>query len=190
VPRQVARLRQLGVSKIAVFSEDITAQPAHILTQIGADAVVCRSRAEQRCWLDRAVEQGERVALVHTGLRDLLPPGGLSLCPVHAEAGAHGVLLGDPLPSLLTARMAALRVHRALHGRFGRSVALNSALMITSAMRWLPPWGTAAVKHGVSFVLLEQSARLARLKVDAPVAGDDDVIDAQPFVRRLTGRGR
>lgn len=162
---QLAELRLLGVRRIAVFTEDPTAQPALALTQIGADVVVSQDRQTQERWLDRAVERGERVALVHAGMRDLLPPGGLSLCPVDAEAGAHGVLLGDPLPSLLSARQAAISVRRALRRQFGRSVTLNAGLMIAAAMRWLPPIAIASIKHGLAFLLLEESARLARLDV-------------------------
>ncbi|HQR54438.1 MAG TPA: hypothetical protein PLW72_00520 [Burkholderiaceae bacterium] len=166
VSAQLAELRALGVRRIAVFTEDPTAQPALALTQIGADVVVSQDRQTQERWLDSAVERGERVALVHTGLRDLLPPGGLSLCPVDAEAGAHGVLLGEPLPSLLAARQAAVAVRRALRRQFGRSVTLNAGLMIAAAMRWLPPIAIASIKHGLAFILLEESARLARVDVN------------------------
>ena len=165
----LAELRALGVGRIAVFTEDPTARPALALTRLGADHVVSHDRRSQERWLDEAVEQGERVALVHTGLRDLLPPGGLSLCPVDADAGAHGVLLGDPLASLVSARRAAMTVRRALRRRFGRSVTLNAGLMIAAAMRWLPPIAIASIKHGLNVLLLEESAGLARL--EAPSHG-------------------
>ena len=165
----LAELRALGVGRIAVFTEDPTAQPALALTRLGADDVVSHDRRSQERWLNEAVEQGERVALVHTGLRDLLPPGGLSLCPVDADAGAHGVLLGDPLASLVSARRAAMTVRHALRRRFGRSVTLNAGLMIAAAMRWLPPIAIASIKHGLNVLLLEESAGLARL--DAPSHG-------------------
>jgi cation transport ATPase len=175
-----AQLRALGVRRIAVFTEDPTAQPAAVLTRLGADEVVSEDRSAQERWLDRAVERGERVALVHTGLRDLLPPGGLSLCPVAAEAGAHGVLLGEPLPSLLAARRAALDLRRALRGRFGRSVLVNSGLMVAAAKRWLPPMAAASAKHALAFLLLAQSARLARTEVCGPASeGEQAVPEAQ-----------
>ncbi len=168
VAAQIEQLRASGVSCIGVFGEDAGAQPAAALDEIGADAVVCSSRAAQRDWLADAVHRGERVALVHTGLRDLLPPGGLSLCPVDADAGAHGVLLGDPLPSLIAARTLARSIRRELRRRFGRAVALNAGLMTASALQWLPPWSTALLKYGSAFLLLEQSAQLARLRVPGP----------------------
>jgi hypothetical protein len=34
-------------------------------------------------------------------------------------------------------------------------------------MKWLPPIATASVKHGLIFLLLERSARLAHLEVHA-----------------------
>jgi hypothetical protein len=161
--RSFRDLRALGVRRIAVFTEDPTDRPAESLQRLGADAVVSCSRAAQEHWLEEAMERGERVALVHTGLRNLLPPGGLSLCPVDAEAGAHGVLLGEPLASLLAARATAGQVRRALRRRFGMSVALNSGLMVGAAMQWLPPMATAALKHGFAFLLLRQSERLTRV---------------------------
>jgi cation transport ATPase len=163
VARRFAELRALGVRRIAVFTEDPAAQPAQALRRLGADALVSADRLAQERWLEEAAQQGERVALVHAGLRDLLPPGGLSLCPVDAEAGAHGVLLGEPLRSLVTARRAARALRTSLRRRFGASVALNSALMIAAAMRWAPPIATAAIKHGFALLLLEQSVRLARI---------------------------
>jgi len=166
VADQLEQLRAAGVRRIAVFGEDPGAQPAAALGEVGADAVVCASRAAQRDWLADAVRRGERVALVHTGLRDLLPPGGLSLCPVDADAGAHGVLLGEPLPSLLAARTLARRIRRELRWRFGRSMALNAGLMTASALQWLPPWSAALLKYGSALVLLEESARLALLRAE------------------------
>ena len=41
----------------------------------------------------RAVRDGSPLVMVHTVLRDLVPPGSLSLTPTDADAGSHGVLL-------------------------------------------------------------------------------------------------
>jgi len=168
VAAQLERLRADGVRRIAVFGEDAGAQPAAALSEVGADAVVCESRSAQQRWLADAVDRGERVALVHTGLRDLLPPGGLSLCPVEADAGAHGVLLGEPLPSLIAARALSRRIRRELRWRFGRSVALNAGLMTASALQVVPPWSAALLKYGSALLLLEESVRLARLRTEIP----------------------
>jgi Cu2+-exporting ATPase len=163
VGERIAALRALGVQRIAVFTEDPAAMPAAALTTLGADAVVSSDRAAQERWLDEAVARGERVALVHTGLRDLLPPGGLSLCPVDAEAGAHGVLLGDPLAALLSARAEAQRLRRALRWQFGGSVTANSVLMVLAAMQAASPLAISALRHGFALLLLGSSARLARV---------------------------
>jgi hypothetical protein len=58
-----------------------------------------------------------------------------------------------------------MAVRRRLRSRFGASVTLNAALMVAAAMRWLPPLATAGIKHGVAFLLLRDSARLARFDV-------------------------
>jgi hypothetical protein len=173
VKAQFAALRALGARRIAIFTEDATERPSQALLALGADEVVSRDRRAQAGWLDAAVERGERVALVHAGLRDLLPPGGLSLCPIDAEAGAHGVLLGEPLAALLTAREAATRVQATLRRQFGRSVTLNAALMVAAARRALPPLATASLRHALVFLLLQQSAALAHAGAGrwAPVRG-------------------
>lgn len=162
VGQQFKALRALGVRRIAVFTEDPAATPAAALARLGADAVVSSDRAAQERWLDEAVDRGERVALVHTGLRDILPPGGLSLCPVDAEAGAHGVLIGEPLAALLSARAEAARLRRALRWQFGSSVTANSVLMVLAAMQAASPLAISALRHGFALLLLLQNARLAR----------------------------
>jgi Zn2+/Cd2+-exporting ATPase len=164
VRARFAALRTLGARRIAVFTEDATECPAAALLELGADEVVSRNRRAQARWLDAAVERGERVALVHTGLRDLLPPGGLSLCPIDAEAGAHGVLLGEPLAALLAARETARDVRATLRSHFGRSVTLNAALMVAAARDVLPPLVTASLRHALIFLLLRQSAALAHTR--------------------------
>jgi len=171
VKEQFNALRALGVQRVAVFTEDPAAMPAAALAQLGADAVVSSDRAAQERWLDDAVDRGERVALVHTGLRDILPPGGLSLCPVDAEAGAHGVLLGDPLIALLSARAEAGRLRRALRWQFGGSVTANSVLMVLAAMQAASPMAISALRHGFALLLLQQSARLARATAPPVPAG-------------------
>jgi cation transport ATPase len=168
VAERFAQLRALGVKRIAIFTEDPTAQPAAALGALGADAVVSRDRDAQERWLVEATERGERVALVHTGLRELLPPGGLSLCPVDADSGAHGVLLGEPLASLVAARATAGAIRRQLRLQFAGSVTLNAALMVGAAMRWLPPIAIAVVKHGAGLLLLQQGSDLARVRREAP----------------------
>jgi cation-transporting P-type ATPase C len=171
VKERFVALRAAGARRIAVFTEDPAAMPAAALTQLGADAVVSSDRAAQERWLDEAVARGERVALVHTGLRDILPPGGVSLCPVDAEAGAHGVLLGDPLAALLCARAEAQRLRRALRWQFGSSVTANSVLMVLAAMQAASPLAISALRHGFALLLLGSSARLARAGLPPAPAG-------------------
>jgi Cu2+-exporting ATPase len=185
VKEQFKALRALGVRRIAVFTEDPAAVPAAALAELGADSVVSSDRAAQERWLDEAVDRGERVALVHTGLRDILPPGGLSLCPVDAEAGAHGVLLGDPLAALLSARAEAGRLRRALRWQFGGSVTANSVLMVLAAMQAASPLAISALRHGFALLLLQQSARLA--SASAPPARATTRAPSRPR-KRIEGK--
>jgi cation transport ATPase len=173
-PGAVAHLQALGAlgfERIVLLPEvedggaDVAVLAAHggIEVLAGADS----ARAER---LAEAARDGEPLVLVHTVLRDLLPAGSLSLCPADAEAGAHGVLLGDPLHSLLAARRAAQAVHRRLRRQQAAAVAVNAALMTAAAMRWLPPVGTSLLHHGFVFAMLVDSLRLESL--DLPDAMD------------------
>lgn len=167
IARHFSAMRRLGVRRIAVFTEDTAAQPAALLGTLGADVVVSDSRSAQARWLEAAVERGERVLLVHTGLRDVLPAGALSLCPIDAAAGADGVLLGPPLPSLLASIDVARSARKRLRAQFGRSITLNAALMVAAALRLLPPIVTTGAKHASIFLLLQQATRLAQLRTTA-----------------------
>jgi hypothetical protein len=157
-----AALRRLGVKHIAVFTENPYPASTALLRELGADLVVAGERVQQQDWLDSEAQAGRRVALVHTSMREVLPPGGLSLCPVDADAGAHGVLLDEPLVSLLSARMMATELRRDLRRHFGTSMTVNVGLMLLSALAVIPPISVTLLRHGFSALLVAQSARLAR----------------------------
>lgn len=161
VAAQLQQLRRLGIRRIAILTEDLEESPGPELAALGADVVISSSRAEQGRWLEQAVEDGEGVALLHTGLRDLLPPGGLSLCPAEAEAGAHAVLIGEPLRSLIAARSVARSLHRELRQQFGATMTINAALMVASGLRLIPPIVNTTLHHAATLVLLRRSMGLA-----------------------------
>jgi Cu2+-exporting ATPase len=172
-PEARERLRELaglGFQQVAVFAEDDGSPlAAPCLSRMAAwqdVECVAGDGATRADWLADRVSDGRPAVLVHTVLRDLVPPGSLSLTPTEAEAGAHGVLLGDPLASLVAARRVALAVHRRLRQHHGAAVVLNATLMASAALRWLPPIATSLVHHGFAMLLLIDSMRLERL--DAP----------------------
>lgn len=159
--RQLRTLRRLGFKRIAILTEDLEERAGRELEALGADTIVSRSREAQGQWLEEAVERDERIVLLHTGLRDLLPPGGLSLCPVEAEAGAHGVVLGEPLSSLISARAVAQTVRSQLRFHFGWSTAANGALMVASGLALITPIVNTTLHHASALLLLRSSAGLA-----------------------------
>lgn len=131
-------------------------------------------------WLAEATHDGLPLVLLHTVLRDLVPPGSLSLAPTDAEAGAHGVLLGDPLADLERARELARSVHRRLRLHHGAAAGANAVLMTASALRWLPPMATTLLNHGFALLVLLDSLRIESLgaqaragTVDAPAPASD-----------------
>lgn len=162
-------LAALGFDRIAVFVEADggcggTAGPAAWSGQQGLELVIDETgtRAD---WLADVARDGSPLVMVHTVLRDLVPPGSLSLTPTDGDAGSHGVLLGDPLTSLVAARRVAQRVHRRLRLQQGTATAVNAALMTAAALRWLPPIGTSLVHHAFALLLLLDSLRVESLEV-------------------------
>jgi hypothetical protein len=163
-------LAALGFERIAVFVEadgggDL--EPGHSPgAWAGRPALegVADDAGARGDWLARAVRDGSALVMVHTVLRDLVPPGSLSLTPTDADAGSHGVLLGDPLASLVAARSVAQRVHRRLRLQQGSATGMNAVLMTAAALRWLPPIGTALLHHGFALLLLLDSLRIESLQ--------------------------
>jgi cation transport ATPase len=173
---RLASLRALGFARIAVFEEDggdLPPPAGDVATwrgHAGLDALDddLGARAD---WLAEATHEGEPLVMVHTVLRDLVPPGSLSLTPADAEVGAHGVLIGDPLASLEAGRRLALVVHRRLRVQQGSATAANALLMTAAALRWLPPIATALLHHGFALLVLLDSIRLEKIGAsDGPLA--------------------
>jgi cation transport ATPase len=169
---RLARLRRLGFDRIAVCVErDGDASTASAARSswhrmAGVDALDEASPAVRE-WLDASGAGDAPAVIVHTVLRDLVPPGSLSLAPANADAGAHGVLLGDPLASLEAARRLALRLRRRLRNRQALAVAGNAALMTAAALRWLPPIATTLLHHGFAVGVLLDSLLIERLTLPA-----------------------
>jgi len=159
------RLAALGFERIAVFTEGdgcVHQEPVEVaeVPDLAGALWFPDDRGLRSDWLAEVTADGMPVVIVHTVLRDLLPPGSLSLTPTDADAGAHGVLLGDPLASLVAARTVARRVHRRLMIHQQAASAVNAGLMMASALRWVPPVGTALVNNGFALLLLLDSLRL------------------------------
>jgi hypothetical protein len=87
----------------------------------------------------------------------------LSLCPAEADAGAHGVLLGEPLPSLIAARRVAATLYGKLRRQFSVTTAADAALMIASGLRLMPPIATTTLHHAATILLLRNSMSLAKV---------------------------
>jgi cation transport ATPase len=160
---RMRELAALGFERVAVFAEadgdcgwaqDGSAAPAwHGVERLEDDA------GTRTDWLADAVRDGSPVVIAHTVLRDLVPAGSVSLTPMDAEAGSHGVLLGDPLASLVAARRLAKVVHRRLRLQQGAASAGNAALMTAAALRWMPPMATTLLHHGLALLMLLDSLR-------------------------------
>jgi cation transport ATPase len=160
---RLSELASLGFQRIAVFAETDGAGRSALsgdgwpdwkgVERLDDDVGV------RTDWLADAVRDGSPVVIAHTVLRDLVPAGSMSLTPMDADAGSHGVLLGDPLASLVAARRLAQVVHRRLRLQQGAASAGNAALMTSAALRWLPPMATTLLHHGLALLLVLDSLR-------------------------------
>lgn len=191
--QRLGRLRALGFDHIAVFAEDDggeTAPDAAPVPWPACPELPCLAddAAARADWLAAAVHDGSPLVLVHTVLRDLVPPGSLSLTPAQADAGAHGVLLGDPLAGLEAGRRLAQQVHRRLRLQQGAAVAANAALMTAAALRWLPPIVTSLLHHGFALLVLLDSLRIEAL--GAPTQAASPGPEEEPHPPRRAGRRR
>lgn len=166
--RRLQALRKLGFERIALFVEDAGELQRAAMPDWAERAgleVVGPLREAGPPWLAQAAAGPQPLLFVHTVLRDLVPPGSLGLTPMDADAGSHGVLLDDPLVSLVAARTLARKVHRRLRRQQNAALVLNAVLMTLSAVRWLRPMGSALVHHGFALALLLDSHRLEGLTV-------------------------
>jgi cation transport ATPase len=164
---RLGELAALGFERIAVFAEADGGQglaPQPETWSALAPEGITDDAGLRGDWLAEAVRDGSALVMVHTVLRDLVPPGSLSLTPTDADVGSHGVLLGDPLASLVAARRLAQRVHRQLRLQQGSATAANAVLMTAAALRWLPPIGTSLLHHGFALLLLLDSLRIESLE--------------------------
>jgi cation transport ATPase len=178
---RLAALRRAGFERIALAADDGGERdeadaPPPALTR---DAWLAGGPLEVADWLADATHDGAPAVVVHTVLRDVVPPGSLGLAPLEAEAGPHGVLAGDPLVSLLAARRLARVIDGRLRRRQGFALAANAALMTAGAVRWLPALAVTLLHHGAGLLLLLDSLRLEGLQApdEAPAP---DPAEAEP----------
>ena len=175
-------LAWLGFERIAIFVEGDGSghdEPPAIEPAPGLRTAVRvpDDRGLRIDWLAQASCEGEPVVMVHSVLRDLLPPGSLSLTVMDADAGAHGVLLADPLASLVAARRLSAIVHRRLRLQQSAAVATNAGVMTASALRWIQPMTATLLNHGFALLLLLDSLRVERLAGTAEPAAPEEAHD-------------
>jgi hypothetical protein len=187
VTERLHELAALGFERMALFAEANGSPPdapdapdaptragaANLPAQLHPLESVPDDVGLRADWLAGALHGGRPLVMVHTVLRDLVPPGSLSLSPIDGDAGSHGILLGDPLASLVAARGLAQRVHRRLRLQQGTAVAANAGLMTAAALRWLPPIAITLLHHSHALLLLLDSLLIESLDTPPAVAGSN-----------------
>lgn len=168
--KHIQALHRLGFKRIAVFREDdgsTTESPLPVQDQPRWKVTLGHDSRERQEWLAQEARNGRPMVMVHSVMRDLLPPGSVSLTPQDSDAGSHGLLFGDPLQTLVAARRLALLVHRRVLRQQQAAAAADASLITASALQWAPPIVTALANHGFTLLLLLDSMRLASLSSQA-----------------------
>jgi len=182
VAQHLAALRQEGFERLALVSEDGLANEAADAPPagFGHGDWIPGGLAALGDWLADVTHDGAPAVVVHTVLRESVPPGCLGLAPLDSDAGPHGLLAGDPLATLLAARRLAQVIDRRLRRRHGFSVAVNATLMTAGAVRWLPPMAVTLLHHGAGLLLLLDSLRLEALRAPSrpPAPSDENATGA------------
>ena len=178
VAAQLQALSVMGFDRMGLFAEGNGNPDNEVTTTRTDEGALLEPVADdvgmRADWLAGALQGGHPLVMVHTLLRDLVPPGSLSLSPADGDAGSHGILLGDPLASLVAARRIAQRVHRRLRLQQGTAVAANAGLMTAAALRWLPPIAITLLHHGHALLLLLDSLRIESMTVP-PARAEADI---------------
>lgn len=162
VDATLARMRDAGLRRIVVCPAfaGIRLPKAK---QALFDEVLPAGRRTQRAWLEAQAQAGEHTAVLHQRLRDIVPPGGVSACPMRAVSGAHIALAEHPLNALGRSHQIAQWLDRhLLRQRRGAAVA-HAAVTSAGAIREIPPIASAVLRHAVTAWELYDGAQLPRL---------------------------
>jgi cation transport ATPase len=170
--QRLAGLRAAGISRLALLPR--AADHVAAAAAPGFDDVLPASREAQRAWLEAQAARGEQIAVLHGGLREIVPAGGVSLCPVHGESGADVTLVADPLRGTAAALQLARELRRRLRGAASTTVAVHSALMALSGLRALPPALVALTHQAWNVYLLLAARGLARAEPPPTTMPDDE----------------
>ncbi len=166
-PLVLERLKSLGFKQIHVITRS-GAEQLPALEQLPISALHERARpAEKAALLARLQDEGRRVVYVSDGVVPVAVPGVVEVGMAHgaqSESDAADIwLLAEGLEPLVEARRLACAAVRQLDWLYRVTLVANSAVLLATGLRWLPPVGTTLLRGGIDFSLLAASVRQLRI---------------------------
>jgi Cu2+-exporting ATPase len=169
VPALLARLRALGVRRIALLSGDSSANVARFAAGLEFDEVAGDQRPHDKlAWIRAAQHRGERLAMVGDGINDAptLAAADVSVSFAHASelAQVHSELLvlGRDIGVIGEARALARRTRRIIRQNLGWAASYNLLAVPAAAAGLVPPWGAAIGMSLSSLLVVVNALRLRR----------------------------
>ncbi|TVR82566.1 MAG: heavy metal translocating P-type ATPase [Rhodospirillales bacterium] len=157
----IARLRDSGITCIALLSGDREAKAQALAAELGVDRVFAERRPEEKAEIIRSLQAaGRRVAFVGDGVNDapalvaadvgIAMPRGVDL----ARATADVILLRDSIGAVADARVLSARTLALIRSNFRWAVGLNTLLFVAAASGYASPAVSAVIHNGVTLATL------------------------------------
>ncbi|AGA91596.1 heavy metal translocating P-type ATPase [Thioflavicoccus mobilis 8321] len=157
----IARLRELGIRRVAMMTGDRHAKAEALGQELGLDAVYAEMAPEDKAGLiARLQAEGATVAFVGDGVNDgpalaearvgIAMPRGADI----ARATADILLLEDRLSAIAEARDLAGRTMRLIRTNFNLAVGINTAVLAGAITGRLSPIASAVLHNGTTIAIL------------------------------------
>ena len=170
----VQALQADGV-RVDLLSGDNTGRAQHVASILGlASAVGALQPADKLAAVRAAQQRGEVVAMLGDGINDapVLAQADVSLAmgegALLARSQADAILISNRLPDVAWARALARQALRIVHQNLGWAAAYNAACVPLALAGWLPPWAAGLGMATSSLVVVLNSLRLARPRMNKP----------------------
>ncbi len=162
-PAVLARLRALGVRRLAMVTGDRRETALRVAAGLDLDEVVWEADPEAKAAIIGRLKTGGRVAFVGDGVNDgpALMSADLGIAMPHAadiaRASADIVLLDDRLDGLTEAVALARGTMGLIRRGFATAVGVNTAILAGASFGWLPPVVSSVLHNGTTIALLGQA---------------------------------